>query len=33
MNFWYIKHNCAGVGDDFVAKNNRLEVSLVIQKN
>ena len=27
MNFWYIKHYCARVGDDFVTKNNKLEVS------
>ena len=27
MNFWYIKHYGARVGDDFVAKNNKLEVS------
>ena len=31
MNFWYTKHYGARLGDDFVAKNNRLEVSLVIQ--
>ena len=27
MNFWCIKHNGARVRDDFVAKNNKLEVS------
>ena len=25
MNFWYIKHYCARVGDDFVTKNNKLD--------
>ena len=29
MNFWYIKHYCARVGDDFVTKNNKLEVSRI----
>ena len=30
-NFWYIKHYCARVGDDFVTKITNLKYQVVIQ--
>ena len=31
MNFWYIKHYGASVGDDFVAKITKLKYQMFIQ--